>query len=70
MGWSCGRRAPLTTLFHLPMLCSLVLLAVLLAVQARAQNITYAHVPGFFAQDDPSADPDVIGAVRGAVSLE
>ena len=52
------------------MLCSVILSMVLLAVQARAQNITYAYVPGFFAQDDPSADPDVIGAVRRIVSPE
>ena len=28
-----------------------------------ALDFTFAHVPGFFAQDDPNADPDVIGAV-------
>ena len=45
------------------MLCSLILPAILLASQAMALNSTYAYVPGFFAQDDPSADPDVIGPV-------
>jgi len=28
-----------------------------------SQNVTYAYVPGFFRQDDPTADPNVIGAV-------
>ena len=52
------------------MLCSLILPAILLAVQATAQKITYAYVPGFFAQDDPSADPNVIGPVSRMVSPE
>ena len=45
------------------MLCSLILPAVLPASPAMALNSTCAYVPGFFAQDDPSADPDVIGPV-------
>lgn len=48
------------------MLRSLILPAILLASQAIALNVTYAYVPGFFAQDDPNADPEVIGAVRRA----
>ena len=27
---------------------------------------TYAYVPGFFATDDPQADPDAIGGVSEA----
>ena len=46
------------------MLCSLILPAVLLASQTMALNSTYAYIPGFFAQDNTSADPNVIGAVR------
>jgi len=34
-----------------------------------ALNFTYAYVPGFFAQDKPNADPDVIGAVSKTWSL-
>jgi hypothetical protein len=37
----------------------------LLDIKAMASNSTYAYIPGFFAQDDPQADPDVIGAVSG-----
>jgi len=62
--------AHLVTFFHFVMLCSRILPAVLLAAQAMAQNITYTYAPGFFAQDDHSADPDVIGAVRRTVSPE
>lgn len=46
------------------MLCSLILPVVLLASQTMALNSTYAYIPGFFAQDNTSADPNVIGAVR------
>jgi len=46
-----------------PMLRSLILPAVFLASQAMALNFTYAYVPGFFAQDDPNADSNLIGAV-------
>jgi len=52
------------------MLCSLILRAFLLASRAAAQNFTYAYIPGFFAQDYSNANSSVIGAVRGAVSLE
>jgi len=45
------------------MMCSLILLAVLLASQAMALNSTFAYVPGFFVQDDPNANPNLIGAV-------
>jgi len=45
------------------MLRSLTLPAVLLASQAMALNSTFAYIPGFFAQDDLSADPNVMGAV-------
>ncbi|KAF9779231.1 phosphoglycerate mutase, partial [Thelephora terrestris] len=34
-----------------------------------AQNSTYAYIPGFFAQDDPQADPDVIGALPDRFGL-
>lgn len=45
------------------MLHSLTLPAILLASQAMALNSTFAYVSGFFATDDPNADPNVIGAV-------
>ena len=45
------------------MLRSLILPAVLLASRVMALNFTFAYVPGFFVQDDPNADPSVIGAV-------
>ena len=45
------------------MLHSLILPAVLLADQAMTLNFTFAYVPGFFAQDDLDADPNVIGPV-------
>ena len=45
------------------MLRSLILPAVLLASRVMALNFTFAYVPGFFAQDDPNADPSVISAV-------
>ncbi|KAF9646505.1 phosphoglycerate mutase-like protein [Thelephora ganbajun] len=32
-------------------------------------NSTYAYVPGFFAQDDPKADPNVIGALPDRFGL-
>lgn len=47
------------------MLRSLILTAVLLTSQAAALNSTYAYVSGYFAQDDPQADPNAIGAVGG-----
>ena len=46
------------------MLRSLILLVVFLASQAMALNFTY--IPGFFAQDNPNADPNAIGAVSEA----
>ena len=46
------------------MLCSLMLAIALLGNQAMALNSTYAYIPGFFVQDDPQADPNVIGVVR------
>jgi hypothetical protein len=46
------------------MLRMLILAAALSASQAMALNSTYAYVPGFFVQDNPQADPNVIGAVR------
>jgi len=52
------------------MLYSPALPAVFLASHAVAQNSTYAYIPGFFAQDDPSADPKVIGAVCKTRLLE
>jgi hypothetical protein len=45
------------------MLRSLILTAVLLTSQATALNSTFAYLSGYFAQDDPQADPNVIGAV-------
>ena len=54
----------------LTMLCSLILPAMLLASQAMALNVTYAYIPGFFVQDDPNADPTVIGAVSETRLLE
>jgi len=33
-------------------------------------NSTFAYIPGFFAQDDPNADPDAIGAVSETWSAE
>ena len=35
-----------------------------------AQNCTYSYLPGFFAQDDPEADPNKIGAVSKMWLLE
>lgn len=52
------------------MLRSLILAAVSFAIQAMALNSTYAYIPGFFAQDDPQADPNVIGAVSETRFLE
>lgn len=46
------------------MLWSLMVAAVLLSSQTMALNSTYAYIPGFFAQDDPKADANAIGAVR------
>ena len=46
------------------MLCSLMLAVALLSNQAMTLNSTYVYIPGFFVQDDPQADPNVIGAVR------
>jgi len=34
-----------------------------------ASNFTYAYVPGFFAQDDPNADPNVIGPLPDRFGL-
>ena len=48
------------------MLGSLILPVVFLASQAMALNFTYTYVPGFFAQDDLNADPNLIGAVSEA----
>jgi hypothetical protein len=45
------------------MFCPLILPAVLLASQAMAFNFTFAYVPGFFAQDGPNTDPNLVGAV-------
>ena len=49
------------------MLRWLILLPIVpLTSQVMALTCTYAYVPGFFAQDDPNADPNAIGAVRRA----
>jgi hypothetical protein len=45
------------------MLCSLILPVLLLVSQTMALNFTYTYVPGFFAQDNTSVDPNAIGAV-------
>jgi len=39
------------------------------AIQAMALNSAYAYIPGFFAQDDPQADPNVIGALPDRFGL-
>ncbi|KAF9779230.1 phosphoglycerate mutase [Thelephora terrestris] len=48
---------------------SLILSAVLFIIQAMASNPTYAYIPGFFAQDDPQADPNAIGALPDRFGL-
>jgi len=52
------------------MLGWLILLPILsLTSQLMALNCTYAYVPGFFAQDDPNADPNAIGALPDRFGL-
>ena len=57
-----GRPVPLSP--FIPLIPrSLILPAVPLTDQAMALNFTFAYVPGFFAQDDLNANPNVIGPV-------
>jgi len=41
----------------------------LLAAQTMALDVNFTYVPGFFAQDDPKSDPNVIGALPDRFGL-